>query len=43
MLGQKVAQGDSDTIDLSLMQKGVYLIQIEFSDHQKVTEKIIRK
>jgi hypothetical protein len=43
MLGQKVAGGDSENVDLSQLQKGVYVIRIEFADRQKVTEKIIRK
>lgn len=42
MIGQKVAGGASDTVDLSQLQKGVYLLQIAFDGHKTITEKIIR-
>ncbi|HMI08088.1 MAG TPA: peptide-N-glycosidase F-related protein, partial [Flavobacterium sp.] len=43
MIGQQVAKGNDTLIDLSVMEKGIYLVQIEFENGQKVTEKIIRK
>ncbi|MFT3795717.1 peptide-N-glycosidase F-related protein [Flavobacterium sp.] len=43
MIGQRMLQGQSAQIDLGGFSKGVYLVEIEFENHRKVTEKVIRK
>lgn len=42
-IGQKVGEGNSDAIDVSTLSKGLYVVNIEFENGGKVTEKIIRK
>lgn len=43
MIGQQVASGSTDYVDLAMFGKGIYLMEITFDNGQKVTEKIIRK
>lgn len=42
MLGQKVLHGTSDEIDMTTLEKGVYVVEIAF-ENTKVTSKIIKK
>lgn len=43
MIGQQVGQGNTNQIDLMPLNKGVYLVTIEFDNGKKFTEKIIKK
>ncbi|WP_309642356.1 peptide-N-glycosidase F-related protein [Flavobacterium sp.] len=41
-IGQKVYEGNLKRIDISSFSKGLYLLQIEFENNMKVTEKVIK-
>lgn len=41
-LGQTVLQGATNTVDLSNLQKGIYVIQVQFDNNQVATKKIIK-
>jgi hypothetical protein len=41
-LGQTVMQGTSDKVDMSSLQKGIYMLQVEFTNNQTATKKIIK-
>lgn len=41
-LGQPVFEGNTTSINLSNLSKGIYLLQVEFENSIRVTEKIIR-
>jgi hypothetical protein len=43
MLGQQVLNGNSNKIDLSSVNSGMYLVQIQFENDEVATEKIIKK
>ncbi len=43
MIGQQVHRGNSNQIDMSNLEIGVYVVEIEFEGSRKVSEKIIRK
>lgn len=42
-IGQKVYQGNQKQVDISNFSKGMYLMQIEFDNGIKVTEKVIKE
>lgn len=42
LIGQLVAKGSSDTVDLTTVAKGIYLLQVEFSNGKTATQKIMR-
>jgi len=42
MLGQQVTKGEADTLDLTIVPKGVYLLQVEFSNGKTAAQKIMR-
>jgi hypothetical protein len=41
-LGQIVFEGNQNRIDISSFSRGLYLLQIEFENKMRVTEKIIK-
>jgi hypothetical protein len=41
-LGQTVLQGSTNTIDLSNLQNGIYIIKVQFDNNQVATKKIVK-
>lgn len=42
MLGQQIIKGETDTLHLTTVPKGIYLLQVEFSNGKTATQKIIK-
>ena len=43
LLGQQILKVDKDSVDLSNVSKGTYMIQVEFSNGKTASQKIIRE
>ena len=43
VLGEEMFQSSKNTIDMSGMSQGMYMLQIEFSNGSTITKKIIKK
>jgi len=41
-LGQTVLQGNTNTLDLSNLQNGIYIIKVQFDNNQVATKKIVK-
>lgn len=42
-LGQNVLKGNTDTINMSQLQDGIYVVKVEFENNQTAVKKIVKK